>query len=54
LMYEEFVGYPLRKDYPLKGKQPRIELRIPELRNDSGDMKRADLVQLPSRSGGAA
>jgi NADH-quinone oxidoreductase subunit C len=22
LMYDEFVGYPLRKDYPLKGRQP--------------------------------
>jgi len=24
LMYEEFSGHPLRKDYPLKGQQPRI------------------------------
>jgi NADH-quinone oxidoreductase subunit C len=24
LMYEEFEGYPLRKDYPLKKRQPRI------------------------------
>jgi NADH-quinone oxidoreductase subunit C len=23
-MYEEFVGHPLRKDYPLKGRQPLI------------------------------
>ncbi len=22
LMYEEFVGHPLRKDYPLRGRQP--------------------------------
>jgi NADH-quinone oxidoreductase subunit C len=22
LMYDEFVGHPLRKDYPLKGRQP--------------------------------
>jgi NADH-quinone oxidoreductase subunit C len=22
LMYDEFVGSPLRKDYPLKGRQP--------------------------------
>lgn len=26
-MYEEFVGHPLRKDYPLKGRQPLIEER---------------------------
>ncbi len=25
LMYDEFEGYPLRKDYPLKRRQPRIE-----------------------------
>ena len=27
LMYDEFVGYPLRKDYPLKGRQPLVEER---------------------------
>jgi NADH-quinone oxidoreductase subunit C len=26
-MYEEFVGHPLRKDYPLKARQPLIEER---------------------------
>lgn len=26
LMYEEFEGFPLRKDYPLLGSQPRIDL----------------------------
>lgn len=26
-MYEEFVGHPLRKDYPLRGRQPRIPQR---------------------------
>ena len=54
LMYEEFVGYPLRKDYPVRAKQPRIPLRIPELRNTSADMHRQQLVSLPvggSRSG---
>ncbi len=25
LMYDEFKGYPLRKDYPLKKRQPRLE-----------------------------
>ena len=49
LLYDEFVGYPLRKDYPLRGKQPRVELRIPELRDDSADMKREQLVSLPVR-----
>lgn len=27
LMYDEFKGHPLRKDYPLKKRQPRINLR---------------------------
>ena len=27
LMYEEFVGYPLRKDYPANGVQPLIPFR---------------------------
>jgi NADH-quinone oxidoreductase subunit C len=49
LMYDEFVGYPLRKDYPKSGKQPRIALRVPELRNTSADMKREQLVALPVR-----
>jgi NADH-quinone oxidoreductase subunit C len=26
-MYEGFEGYPLRKDYPLRKRQPRIRLR---------------------------
>ena len=46
LMYDEFVGHPLRKDYPKNGKQPRVPLRIPELRNTSADMHRDELVQL--------
>jgi NADH-quinone oxidoreductase subunit C len=49
LLYDEFEGHPLRKDYPLKGKQPRIALRVPELRNTSADMSRGELVSLPSR-----
>jgi NADH-quinone oxidoreductase subunit C len=27
LLYDEFVGHPLRKDYPLRGRQPLIEER---------------------------
>lgn len=26
LLYEEFDGHPLRKDYPIQGSQPRVEL----------------------------
>lgn len=49
LMYDEFVGHPLRKDYPVRGKQPRVPLRVPELRNTSADMKKEQLVALPVR-----
>jgi NADH-quinone oxidoreductase subunit C len=51
LMYDEFVGHPLRKDYPLRGKQPRVKLRVPELRNTSADLSRDQLVSLPTRRG---
>jgi NADH-quinone oxidoreductase subunit C len=51
IMYDEFVGHPLRKDYPVRAKQPRVQLRIPELRNTSADMHREQLVSLPSRRG---
>ena len=27
LMYDEFVGHPLRKDYPLRGRQPLVPER---------------------------
>lgn len=50
LLYDEFVGHPLRKDYPKRGKQPRVPLRYPELRNTSADMKREQLVSLPVRN----
>ena len=33
LLYEEFEGHPLRKDYPLMGEQPRLPLRNPEQDN---------------------
>ncbi len=51
MMYDEFVGHPLRKDYPIRGKQPRVPLRIPELRNTSQDMQKEQLVSLPVRPG---
>ena len=33
LLYPEFEGFPLRKDYPTMGEQPRIKLRNPEQDN---------------------
>lgn len=30
LMYDEFEGHPLRKDYPIQQSQPRMDLRRPE------------------------
>jgi len=50
LMYEEFKGHPLRKDYPVQGKQPRIALRHPEVRNTALDMKRPALVSINPKS----
>ncbi len=32
LLYPEFEGYPLRKDYPHKKRQPRLPLLKPETR----------------------
>jgi len=26
LLYDEFVGHPLRKDYPIKKEQPRVKM----------------------------
>lgn len=49
LMYEEFVGHPLRKDYPVQGKQPRIALRAPEVENTARRMQRPDLVTIRSK-----
>jgi NADH-quinone oxidoreductase subunit C len=34
LLYEEFEGFPLRKDYPKDAEQPRIPFRNPEKDND--------------------
>lgn len=53
LMYDEFVGHPLRKDYPVQGKQPRIPLRMPEVENTAIRMSRPDLVTIRSRKSGA-
>lgn len=53
LMYEEFVGHPLRKDYPVQGKQPRIPLRAPEVENTARRMNRPDLVTIRKKPQGA-
>ena len=50
LMYEEFVGHPLRKDYPVQGKQPRVPLRGPEVENTARRMLRPDLVTIRPRT----
>lgn len=46
LMYDEFEGYPLRKDYPVQGKQPRIPLRAAEVSNTARNMLREPLVAI--------
>lgn len=50
LMYDEFKGYPLRKDYPVQGKQPRIPLIKPEVENTARLMNRPALVQINKRN----
>ncbi|OGQ89353.1 MAG: hypothetical protein A2289_16760 [Deltaproteobacteria bacterium RIFOXYA12_FULL_58_15] len=41
LMYEEFVGHPLRKDYPIDKRQPLIQMRnvkmVPTQKNPPPD-----------------
>ena len=32
LLYDEFKGYPLRKDYPVDKRQPIVAMRYPEKR----------------------
>lgn len=46
LMYQEFEGHPLRKDYPVQLKQPRVKLRHPEVENTARKMVRPDLVAI--------
>lgn len=49
LTYDEFEGYPLRKDYPVQGKQPRVPMLNPEVRNTAVDMQRPALVSIGGR-----
>ena len=51
LMYEEFVGHPLRKDYPVQAKQPRIKMRSPEVINTATLMRREPLVRINPKKG---
>lgn len=53
LMYEEFVGHPLRKDYPIQGKQPRVPLRHPEVENTARQMNRPELISIRTRRSGS-
>ena len=48
-----FEGHPLRKDYPVQAKQPRIPLRAPEVENTARRMQRPDLVTIRSRKNSA-
>ena len=50
LLYEEFKGHPLRKDYPIQGKQPRVALRYPEVENTARQMRRPELVSITRRN----
>ncbi len=54
LMYDEFQGHPLRKDYPVQGKQPRIPLRYAEVENTARLMNRGELVQIKKKAGSAS
>ena len=46
LLYPEFVGHPLRKDYPLDGEQPLVEMRDPESQRPVMPSGTANLVSL--------
>ena len=46
LMYDEFKGHALRKDYPLQGKQPRVPLLHAEVQNTARLMRRPELVHI--------
>ena len=43
LMYEEFVGHPLRKDYPLRGYQPLVPVAKLDAANEDPKLKDLDL-----------
>ena len=43
LMYEEFVGHPLRKDYPLRGYQPLLPIARLDPDNEDPKLLKQDL-----------
>lgn len=43
LMYEEFVGHPLRKDYPLRGYQPLVPIARLDPDNEDPKLMSQDL-----------
>ncbi len=51
LMWEGYEGHPLRKDYPVQSKQPRVPLRSPEVENTATKMVRPPLVQINKKRG---
>ena len=46
LLYPEFVGHPLRKDYPLNGEQPLVEMHDPTTHRPVMPSPEADLVRI--------
>lgn len=54
LTYDEFEGHPLRKDYPVQGKQPRVKMLHPEVENTARLMHRPELIRINPRKGSAS
>lgn len=52
LLYEEFEGHPLRKDYPIARQQPLIPMSLESVHSSSLDYK--DLNTAPDRNSPAA
>ena len=47
LLYPEFVGHPLRKDYPLRGYQPLVPIARLDDENEDPKLKNVDLNPEP-------
>lgn len=46
ILYPEFVGHPLRKDYPLNGEQPLVEMHDPTTHRPVMPSADSDLVRI--------